>query len=68
MFTDLDLSRFNSYVKAQDFSNEVIPSIPQEENYKLGVAHITIRSVASSDILNDLKTQLQNNELVWVEN
>ena len=66
-FTDLDLSKFNSYVKAQDFSNEVIPSIPQEQDYKFGVAHITIRSIASQETLDSVKTQLQNNELVWVE-
>lgn len=66
-FKHLVLSKLNSYTKAQDFSYDVIPSIPSEDKYKLGVAHLTIRSVKSNDVLNYVKNQLLSNELVWVE-
>ena len=66
-FRNLVLSKLNSYVKAQDFSYDVIPSIPQEDEYKLGVAHLTIRSVSTPEVLNYVSNQLQSNELIWVE-
>jgi hypothetical protein len=61
------LSKFNSYVKHQDFSYEVIPSIPDEDDYKFKAAHITIRSVTNKEVLNKIKSQLLENELIWVE-
>lgn len=67
-FTDLVLSEFNIYSKYQDFSHQVIPSIPTEDNYKYNVAHITIRSVKNEDILKEIQYQLPNNELIFVEN
>lgn len=67
-FTDLNLSKFNFYTKYQDFSNQVIPSMPTDEDYKYKVAHITIRSVKTEPILQELKDQLPNNELIFVEN
>jgi hypothetical protein len=57
-FRNLVLSKLNSYVKAQDFSYEVIPSVPQEDEYKLGVAHLTIRSVSTPEVLNYVSNQL----------
>lgn len=66
-FTDLTLSKFKLYSKAQDFSNSVIPSKPSEQDYKYNVAHITIRSVKNYSILQAIQKQLQNNELVYVE-
>lgn len=67
-FSNLNLSKFNFYSKYQDFSNQVIPSAPSDEDYRYRVAHITIRSVKSEAILQDLKDQLPNNELIFVEN
>lgn len=66
-FRNLILSKFNSYLKAQDFSYEVIPDIPNESDYKLGVAHLTIRSVSTPEVLDYVSNQLQSNELIWVE-
>lgn len=66
-FKNLILSKVNAYTKAQDFSYEVIPSIPNETDYKLGVAHLTIRSVSTEEVLDYVKDQLQSNELIWVE-
>lgn len=68
VFTDLDLSKFNFYTKYQDFSKQVIPSAPTDEDYRYRVAHITIRSVKTEPILQELKDQLPNNELIFVEN
>lgn len=67
-FTDLNLSKLNFYSKYQDFSNQVIPSAPSDQDYKYSVAHITIRSVKSEVILQEIKNQLPNNELIFVEN
>lgn len=67
VFTDTDLSLFDICSKYQDFSNQVIPSAPSEQNYKYEVSHITIRSVKSEDVLQKIKDQIQNNELTFVE-
>lgn len=64
----LKLSKLNFYSKYQDFSNQVIPSAPTEQDYKYSVAHLTIRSVKSEIILQEIKNQLPNNELIFVEN
>lgn len=66
-FKNLILSKFNAYTKWQDFTYEVIPSAPSEEDYKLGAAHITIRSVSSQNVLDKISNQLLENELIWVE-
>lgn len=66
-FSNLDLHKFNSYTKYQDFSQEIIPQHPDDTKYKFEAAHLTIRSVKNPEILGALSTQLQNNELVWVE-
>lgn len=67
-FSDLTLSKLNFYSKYQDFSKQVIPSAPSDQTYKYSVAHITIRSVASVNVLNEIQNQLPNNELIFVEN
>lgn len=67
-FTDLNLSKLDFYSKYQDFSSQVIPSTPSDEDYKYKVAHITIRSVESENVLESIKSQLPNNELIFVEN
>lgn len=66
-FTDCGLSKLNFYSKYQDFSREVIPSAPSDQSYKFKAAHITIRSVETESILEDIKEQLLNNELIFVE-
>lgn len=68
VFTNLNLAKFNFYTKYQDFSKQVIPSAPTDEDYRYRVAHITIRSVKTEPILQELKDQLPNNELIFVEN
>ncbi len=67
VFSDLHLSKLNFYSKYQDFSKQVIPSTPSDETYKYKVAHITIRSVKTESILQEIKNQLPNNELIFVE-
>ena len=64
-FDRLTLSRMKFYTKFEDFSDEVISSAPSESDYKYEVAHITIRSVENSTILNAIKQQLKDGELVW---
>lgn len=66
-FTDLILSKLNVYSKFQDFSHQVIPSVPSDEDYKYRVAHITIRSVKTEEVLKSIKDQLPNNELIFEE-
>ena len=67
-FTDLELSKMTFYSKYYDFSNKIIPSTPSDNDYKYEVAHITIRSVKSELILQGIKNQLPNNELIFTEN
>lgn len=67
IFNNLNLSKLNLYSKYQDFSKQVIPSMPTDQEYKYKVAHITVRSVKSQDILKSIQNQLPNNELIFVE-
>jgi hypothetical protein len=53
------------YSQYQDFSEEVVPSMPSDEDYKYEVAHITIRAVKDIDELKSIESQLLNNELIW---
>lgn len=66
-FSNLTLYKFKIYSKMQDFSHNIIASKPDEADYKYKVAHITIRSVSSQKILNEIKDQLLENELIWEE-
>ena len=66
-FTDTSIYKFMMYSRYQDFSSSVLPSKPTDDEYKYNVAHITIRSVESLDILEKISEQLQKNELVFVE-
>lgn len=66
-FSNMDLYKFNSYTKYQDFSQEIIPQHPDDTKYKFEAAHLTIRSVKTPEILASVSSQLQNNELIWVE-
>ena len=63
-FDRLTLYRIKFYTKYEDFTEEVIPSLPDEKTM-YEVAHIAIRSVANTDVLNDIADQLQDNELIW---
>lgn len=65
---DLTLSKLNFYSKYQDFSRQVIPSAPTDQDYKYRVAHLTIRSVTNQNQLTEIQYQLPNNELIFVEN
>ena len=64
-FDRLNLYRMKFYTKFEDFSDEVITSAPNEDDYKFGAAHITIRSVEDSDMLERVKSQLREDELIW---
>lgn len=68
-FNDLTIYKFNSYSKKQDFSNTVVPApASTDEDYKYSAAHITIRSVKSLTVLNNIEKQLKKNELIYIEN
>lgn len=64
-FSPMYLYKFNGYSKYQDFSHEVIPSKPNDDDYKYHASHITIRAVKDFSTLESIETQLLENELVW---
>ena len=65
-FVEQTLYRMKFYTKYEDFSEEVIPSAP-EEDYSYKAAHLTIRSVKNSAMMERIKEQLHENELIWNE-
>ena len=65
-FVEQTLYRMKFYTKYEDFSEEVIPSAP-EDDYTYRVAHLTIRSVKDSAMMERIKEQLHENELIWNE-
>ena len=65
-FVEQTLYRMKFYTKYEDFSEEVIPSAP-EDDYGYKAAHITIRSVKNSAMIERIKEQLHENELIWNE-
>lgn len=64
-FDRLTLSRMKFYTKFEDFSEEVISSAPSEKDYKYEVAHLAIRSVKDTEMLNEVADYLMDTELVW---
>ena len=64
-FNNLTLSRMKFYTKYEDFSEEVIPVAPDGPKNGIGVAHITIRSVDNTAIMNQYASDFQDNELIW---
>lgn len=64
-FKPMNLYKYDMYSQYQDFSEEVVPSMPSDEDYKYEVAHITIRAVKDIDELKSIESQLLNNELIW---
>lgn len=64
-FNNLTLCKCNAYSKYADFSHEVLPYAPTDENEKYGVAHLTIRSVENHSVLMEIQNQLPKNELIW---
>ena len=64
-FRDLEIYKLNTYSKYQDFSNQIIPSKPNDNTYKYEAAHITIRSVETYNVLLSISKQLQDSELVY---
>ena len=64
-FDRLTLSRMKFYTKFEDFSEDVIPSAPSEDDWKYEVAHIAIRSVKDTEMLNAVAEHLKDNELIW---
>ena len=65
--TDLDLYQLDFYSKYQEFTQDIMPSKPNDQDYKYRVAHLTIRSVKDSEELDAVKSQLPNNELIFEE-
>ena len=65
-FVEQTLYRMKFYTKYEDFSEEVIPSAP-EDDYSYKAAHLTIRSVKNSAMMERIKEQLHENELIWNE-
>ena len=63
----LTLSKAIVYSKYQDFSQEVVPSKPTDSKFSYKAAHITIRSVSTYEVLSTIKSQLPENELIFVE-
>lgn len=63
-FVEQTLYRMKFYTKYEDFSEEVIPSIP-EEDYAYKASHISIRSVDNNATIEKIKEQLHENELTW---
>lgn len=61
------LYKLDFYSKYQDFSENIIPSFPDDDEteYKYKVAHLTIRSVDNDDEMTKVKSQLMDNELIW---
>ena len=60
------LYKFDTYGRYQDFTNTVQP-IPADYTNKGTVAHITIRSVETDSMLDEIKNELSGNELIYVE-
>ena len=65
-FVEQTLYRMKFYTKYEDFSEEVIPSAP-EDDYTYKTAHLTIRSVKDSAMMERIKEHLHENELIWNE-
>ena len=66
-FYNTDLYKFDVYSKYQDFSAEINPSTPSDQDYKYEAAHITIRAVKDFNELQTIESKLPNNELIWDE-
>ena len=65
--SDMCLYQLDVYSKYQEFTHDVLPSKPNDQDYKYRVAHITIRSVRDTTELDSIRTQLPNNELIFEE-
>ena len=66
-FTNTKISKFDLYSKYQDFSDHVDAVKPSDiDSIKYKAAHITIRSVDSTEQLDKLIRKFQTNELVYV--
>lgn len=65
-FNNLTLSKLNFYTKYQNFSKEV-ESINPNYDTRYKTAHITIRSIDTYSDLVEIKDQLPENELIYVE-
>ena len=64
---DTIISKLKVYSKYQDFSENIIANKPSDEDYKFKAAHITIRSVENAEVLDSVKKQILNNELIYEE-
>ena len=67
IFNDLVLSKVDFYSKYNDFTNTVQEATPSDVGYKYEAAHITIRSVKTYEMLQSIKDQLMDNELIYCQ-
>jgi hypothetical protein len=65
IFNTGELYKFNGYSKYQDFSHQVIPSKPNDSDYRYKVAHLAIREVSDFDELESIRDYLLKDELIW---
>lgn len=67
-FSNINLYKCSFYSKQSSFTNDdVLSSLTPNEQFTFKAAHITIRSVATKEILLQLQSRLMENELVLVE-
>ena len=64
---EADPSKFNVYTDNKALGNEVIPTIPDEDEDSYRVAHIAIRSCKNYATIEKISKQLVNNEFVFDE-
>lgn len=66
-FSNMEIYKLNAYTKYKDFSNGVLPTLPnsdEEEKYK--VAHLTIRGFDTLAEAKEVKDQLLDMELFFI--
>lgn len=66
-FNDCTIYKFNMYSRYQNFTHNVESFVSDDTDYRYRAAHITIRSVETYAVLTEIKDQLPDNELIFVE-
>lgn len=63
-FIDLTLTKYKSYSRYQDFTEEVIPQAPDDSTYKYKAAHLTIRGCTKAQA-DQISNQLLPHEFFY---
>ena len=66
-FEDCTIYKFDVYSRYQNFTHDVESFVSDDTDYRYRAAHITIRSVETYAVLQEIKDQLPDNELIFVE-